>query len=101
MHHAGLVPAHGDGALFVQSGEPLASFGMGRQGLRVAALKQSDGPKLAFAHGNTAGVAALLAKLDGNDELDSLLENILQNTEELKTVQTQANAGAEAPADAA
>jgi type VI secretion system protein ImpB len=43
----------------------------------------------------------LLAKLDGNDELDSLLENILQNTEELKTVQTQANAGAEAPADAA
>jgi type VI secretion system protein ImpB len=43
----------------------------------------------------------LLAKLDGNDELDSLLENILQNTEELKTVQTQANAGAEAPAETA
>jgi type VI secretion system protein ImpB len=43
----------------------------------------------------------LLAKLDGNDELDSLLENILQNTEELKTVQSQANAGAEAPAQAA
>ena len=40
----------------------------------------------------------LLAKLDGNDELDSLLENIVQNTEELKTVQTQANEGAEAPA---
>jgi type VI secretion system protein ImpB len=43
----------------------------------------------------------LLAKLDGNDELDSLLENILQNTEELKTVQSQANAGADAPAEAA
>ena len=43
----------------------------------------------------------LLAKLDGNDELDSLLENILQNTEELKTVQSQANAGTEAPAEAA
>ncbi len=26
----------------------------------------------------------LLAKLDGNDELDALLENIVQNTEELK-----------------
>ncbi len=39
----------------------------------------------------------LLAKLDGNDELDSLLENIVQSTEELKTLQTQANAGA-APA---
>lgn len=36
----------------------------------------------------------LLAKLDGNDELDSLLENIVQSTEELKTVQTQANADA-------
>lgn len=43
----------------------------------------------------------LLAKLDGNDELDSLLENIVQSTEELKTVQTLANAGAETPADAA
>lgn len=43
----------------------------------------------------------LLAKLDGNDELDSLLENILQNTEELKAVQSQANAGTETPAEAA
>ena len=43
----------------------------------------------------------LLAKLDGNDELDSLLENIVQSTEELKTVQTQANAGAQVPAEAA
>lgn len=37
----------------------------------------------------------LLAKLDGNDELDSLLENIVQSTEELKTVQSQANADAQ------
>jgi type VI secretion system protein ImpB len=28
----------------------------------------------------------LLGKLDGNDELDALLENILQNTEELKAL---------------
>lgn len=28
----------------------------------------------------------LLGKLDGNDELDSLLENILQNTEDLKAL---------------
>jgi type VI secretion system protein ImpB len=42
----------------------------------------------------------LLAKLDGNDELDTLLENIVQSTEELKTLQTEANAGAEAPAGA-
>lgn len=41
----------------------------------------------------------LLAKLDGNDELDSLLENIIQNTEDLKKVQSEANAG-ETPADA-
>lgn len=41
----------------------------------------------------------LLGKLDGNDELDALLENIIQNTEELKSVQTEANAGAEAPAE--
>lgn len=31
----------------------------------------------------------LLGKLDGNDELDSLLENIIQNTEELKTLKGQ------------
>jgi type VI secretion system protein ImpB len=40
----------------------------------------------------------LLAKLDGNDELDSLLKDILQNTEDLKKVQSEANAGA-APAE--
>lgn len=39
----------------------------------------------------------LLGKLDGNDELDSLLENIIQNTEELKTLKGQ-GAGATAPA---
>ena len=31
----------------------------------------------------------LLGKLDGNDELDSLLENIVQNTEELKALKTE------------
>jgi type VI secretion system protein ImpB len=39
----------------------------------------------------------LLGKLDGNDELDALLENIVQNTEELKTLQAE---GAGAPAAA-
>ncbi|HEY3599908.1 MAG TPA: type VI secretion system contractile sheath small subunit, partial [Paraburkholderia sp.] len=32
----------------------------------------------------------LLAKLDGNDELGSMLERIVQSTEELKQVQSQA-----------
>ena len=36
----------------------------------------------------------LLAKLDGNDELDSLLENIIQSTEELITLRSQANGDA-------
>ncbi|SDZ66088.1 type VI secretion system protein ImpB [Variovorax sp. YR266] len=36
----------------------------------------------------------LLAKLDGNDELDDLLERVLLNTEDLKTVQSQARAEA-------
>jgi type VI secretion system protein ImpB len=44
----------------------------------------------------------LLGKLDGNDELDALLENILQNTEDLKQLKgsTEASDGetAEAPA---
>jgi type VI secretion system protein ImpB len=42
----------------------------------------------------------LLAKLDGNDELDDLLESVVQNSEDLKTVQSQAKAdtGAAAPA---
>lgn len=40
----------------------------------------------------------LLAKLDGNDELDALLENIIQNTEELKSLKDAT--GAEQPADA-
>jgi type VI secretion system protein ImpB len=43
----------------------------------------------------------LLAKLDGNDELDDLLERVLLNTEDLKTVQSQARAEAgSAPAQA-
>ncbi|HEX8609694.1 MAG TPA: type VI secretion system contractile sheath small subunit [Telluria sp.] len=37
----------------------------------------------------------LLGKLDGNDELDTMLENIVQNTEELKALQAD---GAPAPA---
>ncbi len=40
----------------------------------------------------------LLAKLDGNDELDALLENILQNTEDLKALKGPEG---EAPAAAA
>lgn len=32
----------------------------------------------------------LLAKLDGNDELDALLDGIVRNTEELQTLQRQA-----------
>ena len=42
----------------------------------------------------------LLGKLDGNDELDALLENILQNTEELKTLKEAAppETAADAPA---
>lgn len=36
----------------------------------------------------------LLGKLDGNDELDSILERIVQNSEELKKVRSEANGGA-------
>jgi type VI secretion system protein ImpB len=41
----------------------------------------------------------LLAKLDGNDELDTILERIVQSSEELKAVQTQAQASATPGAD--
>ncbi|RYE65358.1 MAG: type VI secretion system contractile sheath small subunit, partial [Oxalobacteraceae bacterium] len=40
----------------------------------------------------------LLSKLDGNDELDALLENIIQNTTELKQLQEQGPAAAAAAA---
>ncbi|NVD73300.1 type VI secretion system contractile sheath small subunit [Duganella sp. BJB488] len=43
----------------------------------------------------------LLGKLDGNDELDALLENIIQNSEELKTLKDQEPAADAAPAAAA
>lgn len=46
----------------------------------------------------------LLAKLDGNDELDDLLERVVQNSEDLKTVQSQAKGqqpDASAPAESA
>ena len=36
----------------------------------------------------------LLAKLDGNDELGTLLENIIQSTEELTSLRSQANGDA-------
>ena len=36
----------------------------------------------------------LLGKLDGNDELDALLENTLQNTEDLKALQGAEEAAA-------
>ena len=42
----------------------------------------------------------LLAKLDGNDELDDLLERVVQNSEDLKAILSQANdvaAGASEP----
>jgi type VI secretion system protein ImpB len=42
----------------------------------------------------------LLAKLDGNDELDSMLERIVQNSEELKKLQSQAHDGDAASAAA-
>lgn len=51
----------------------------------------------------------LLGKLDGNDELDSLLERIVRDADELKKVRSEADAGqpaaaseeaAETPADA-
>jgi type VI secretion system protein ImpB len=35
----------------------------------------------------------LLAKLDGNDELDYVLEQIVSNTDELKKVQAEAAGG--------
>jgi len=45
----------------------------------------------------------LLGKLDGNDELDTLLEKIVENTEELKTLKAESGAasGGEAAPDKA
>lgn len=43
----------------------------------------------------------LLGKLDGNDELDALLENIIQNTEELKTLKDQGGSAAAPASEAA
>lgn len=42
----------------------------------------------------------LLGKLDGNDELDSLLETIVQNTEELKSLRTDDATAPAEPAEA-
>ncbi|QYY33264.1 MULTISPECIES: type VI secretion system contractile sheath small subunit [Cupriavidus] len=41
----------------------------------------------------------LLGKLDGNDELDSLLERIVRDADELKKVRSEADAGQPAAAD--
>ena len=49
---------------------------------------------------SAAQLRDLLAKLDGNDELDDLLESVVQSTEDLRTVQSQAKAEQGAPADA-
>jgi len=43
----------------------------------------------------------LLGKLDGNDELDALLGNIVQNTEELKALRGSASQGSESANEAA
>ena len=43
----------------------------------------------------------LLGKLDGNDELDALLENIIQNTQELKVLKGDNAPATSAPAPAA
>lgn len=40
----------------------------------------------------------LLGKLDGNDELDALLENIIQNTQELQALKGQGPSTPETPA---
>jgi type VI secretion system protein ImpB len=40
----------------------------------------------------------LLGKLDGNDELDALLENIIQNTQELQTLKGQGSSASNTPA---
>jgi type VI secretion system protein ImpB len=42
----------------------------------------------------------LLSKLDGNDELNGLLKDIVAKTDDLKAIQTQAGAGTAAPAPA-
>jgi type VI secretion system protein ImpB len=41
----------------------------------------------------------LLSKLDGNDELDALLENIVQNTEDLKTIKSSTGDSKEGSTD--
>ncbi len=55
-------------------------------------------PRLARLLEARQQLRGLLAKQDGNDELDALLENILQNTEDLKALKGPEG---EAPAAAA
>lgn len=61
----------------------------------VALVNQVPALKKLFDARNR--LSDLLAKLDGNDELDSILERIVLDAEELKKVHTQANAS-DAPA---
>jgi type VI secretion system protein ImpB len=53
-------------------------------------------PRLAKLLETRQQLRDLLGKLDGNDELGSLLENIVQNTEELKALQAEGTPPAEA-----
>jgi len=45
-------------------------------------------------------LADLLTKLDGNDDLDKMLQDVLANTEQLTTLKPAEAAAAEAPAEA-
>lgn len=53
-------------------------------------------PRLAKLQEARQQLRDLLGKLDGNDELDALLENILQNTEDLKALKGADEAAAAA-----
>ncbi len=53
-------------------------------------------PRLAKLLESRQQLRDLLGKLDGNDELDALLENILQNTEDLKALKGAEDAAAAA-----
>src|SRR5258708_1523210 len=58
------MPAHCDGAWFVQPREPLSCFLIGVKRIFVPALKEADGPELAFPNGDIPFVLALFATTD-------------------------------------
>ena len=64
IHSAGLMPAHGDSARFVQPREPLARFFISLQRLLVTALLYADAPKLAFPDGDAPVVTEFLGAAD-------------------------------------